>query len=452
MNKSVLSFKRIIEDTSNINSCIKALNLNLDSCFLCFIKLIEDAVFNYDSANDYTYLLKVSNYIERVYQKLTYKKQKEYKDLIYKMRKVCKRQIQNFDVCDRPIFERVCCNLSSLITNLIEHELVVSDDLTRVNQGDEYIITVDDVDARVLDDGLSVKTLESGNILLKVHIADPLVLYPYESEVMKNAKLRGETVYLEDDDSIPMIPDELSYEKLSLMKNRNRYTKTFCYEFDRHGNIVNYYFLNSTVRVDKKLTYDDMNELYKIGGLSKTDEEILGNFDLVVNYLKSMFKDVRVYEDTRIREILKGEKISNFAENLVSYTMILTGYMTAKYMSEKGLPYMYRCNKPKSIDLSATSLLTKEELIKLDQYLMKSFYSRNNVGHEKLNVPCYSHVTSPLRRFSDVLNMYCLNTCYFNTPTDKDIYNLEKEIIDTSNYINEHNNKLDIEIAKKLIK
>ncbi len=302
MNKSILSFKRIIDDTTNINSCIKALNLNLDSCFLCFIKLIEDAIFNYDSANDYSYLLKVSNYLERVYQKLSYKKQKEYRDLIYKMRKIYKRQIQNIDVIDRKIFERVCCNLNVIITELIEHEIVLKEDLNRCEQNEEYIITIDDSDSKVLDDGLSIKKLENGHILLKVHIADPLVLYPYESEVMKKAKLKGETIYLEDD-SIPMLPDDLSYDKLSLLQDRNRYTKTFCYEFDPHGNIVNYYFLNSTIRVNRRLTYDDMNELYEKGGKSKIEDENLANYDLIVNYLKTLFRDIRVYEDHKIREI-----------------------------------------------------------------------------------------------------------------------------------------------------
>ncbi len=451
MNKSILSFKRIIDDTTNINSCIKALNLNLDSCFLCFIKLIEDAIFNYDSANDYSYLLKVSNYLERVYQKLSYKKQKEYRDLIYKMRKIYKRQIQNIDVIDRKIFERVCCNLNVIITELIEHEIVLKEDLNRCEQNEEYIITIDDSDSKVLDDGLSIKKLENGHILLKVHIADPLVLYPYESEVMKKAKLKGETIYLEDD-SIPMLPDDLSYDKLSLLQDRNRYTKTFCYEFDPHGNIVNYYFLNSTIRVNRRLTYDDMNELYEKGGKSKIEDENLANYDLIVNYLKTMFRDIRVYEDNKIREIFRSAKISNFAENLVSYSMILTGYMTAKYMSEFGYPYMYRCNKIKKIDEKIIALMSKDEILKLEQFLMRSFYTKDNIGHEKLNVPMYSHITSPLRRFSDVLNMHSLDICYFNKPTDKDIYDLEKEIVDTSNYINSQNHKLEEEIAKKLVK
>ena len=96
--------------------------------------------------------------------------------------------------------------------------------------------------------------------------------------------------------------------------------------------------------------------------------------------------------------------------------------------------------------------MSKDEILKLEQFLMRSFYTKDNIGHEKLNVPMYSHITSPLRRFSDVLNMHSLDICYFNKPTDKDIYDLEKEIVDTSNYINSQNNKLEEEIAKKLVK
>ena len=101
MNQNVKRFKSIIEDTKNINACIKALNLNFDSCFLCFMLILEDAIIENKDYIDYQYITKVSNYLERVYQKLSIKKQKEYSDLIYKMKKVYKRQIQNINLDNR---------------------------------------------------------------------------------------------------------------------------------------------------------------------------------------------------------------------------------------------------------------------------------------------------------------------------------------------------------------
>jgi len=82
----------------------------------------------------------------------------------------------------------------------------------------------------------------------------------------------------------------------------------------------------------------------------------------------------------------------------------------------------------------------------------KSYYSRDNEGHMGLKVKYYSHVTSPLRRFADDVNLHAINTCYGKHPTDKEIYKLEREIDTTSDYINMQSNTIDECITKKLIK
>jgi len=451
-NKQINRFREIIENTSNINTCLKALNLEFDSCFLCFIGLLEDAILNYKLFIDYEYITKVSSYIERVYDKLSVKKRKEYLDLIYKIRKIYTRQIQNVGLNNRGYFKQVIKNLNELINDLKnKKEFVIKEELNREHQDSEYIITIDECDAKILDDGLSVKLLPNGNLLFKVHIADPLVLYPYESDIMKKAKLNIETIYNEND-SLPLIPDDLSLNKLSLLKDRNRYSKTFCYEFDRQGNIVNFYIENTVVMINKRHSYDSMNELYQNGGSCKEEEIALGYYDEIVKYLRVMFKNVRDYEKFKIKNFIFDEqKISSFSERLVSYAMVLTGYMTAKYMKEKGFPYAYRCNKLAVLDENIKARLSKDEIIKLEKFLSKSFYSRQNVGHEKLNVDTYSHVTSPLRRFVDDLNMHALDVCYFNKPNDQDIYNLEQEIDTTCSYINKQNDEYE-KTMKKLLK
>ena len=452
MDRSVLRFKYIIENTRNINTCIKALNLDISSSFLCFLKVLEDAICNYRANIDYSYIEKVSNYLERVYEKLSIKQQNEYSSIICKIRKIYRRQIQNIDTVNKNHFERVIINLGSLIKNYIQkNDLGISDTIERESQDDEYIITIDDTNAKVLDDGLSIRKLENGNLCFKVHIADPLVLYPYESEIMKKAKSNVETIYLADD-SIPMIPDSISYEKLSLTENRNRFGKTFCYEFDTQGNIVNFYIQNCFVKISEKHSYESMNELYKNGGNTQEEDSRLAYYDQIVTFLRTMFKDAKSYEEIKIKELIDSpSKRSSFSENLVSHAMILTGYMTAKYMREKGLPYVYRCHEFKSIDKTIQDSMSKEELIKLQQALSHSYYSRTNKGHQGLNVEQYSHVTSPLRRFCDDLNMYSLDTCYFKTPSDQDIYKLEEEIDKTCQYMNEENPNLDEE-TKVLIK
>ena len=125
--------------------------------------------------------------------------------------------------------------------------------------------------------------------------------------------------------------------------------------------------------------------------------------------------------------------------------MVLTGYMTAKYMGDNNYPFAYRCNKLAHIDDVIKQGLDKNAIVKLATILSKSFYTPNNLGHEKLHLDTYSHVTSPLRRFIDDLNMHALNICYFNKPNDKEIYYLQDEIKNTCNYVNK---ELDEKIKK----
>ena len=146
-----------------------------------------------------------------------------------------------------------------------------------------------------------------------------------------------------------------------------------------------------------------------------------------------------------------SDKTSSFADKLVSYSMILTGHMTSKYFYTNSLPYVYRCN---SIDQEWLNLLDEtigkcsspeeQKMLKIvKSHLPKSHYSIDNLGHTGLGLESYSHITSPLRRFPDILNMHALDTCYFDTPDDMDIYELEEEIKLVSSHSNLFNNTLD---------
>ena len=96
----------------------------------------------------------------------------------------------------------------------------------------DYIITIDDIDSTVLDDGISIERLKNGNIMFKVHITDPLGMYGYNSSIINDAKLRTTTIYNINPPS-QMLPSILSSNKLSLLKNKKRLAKSFCFEFSK---------------------------------------------------------------------------------------------------------------------------------------------------------------------------------------------------------------------------
>ena len=324
----------------------------------------------------------------------------------------------------------------------------------------EYIITIDDSNSQVLDDGISIFKLENGNILFKVHIADPLAIFPYKSDVIKDAKNRTTTIYKQDE-PIQMLPSILGSNKLSLMEDRKRLAKSFCFEYNQESGIVNFYIENTLINVNKRYTYDEVNELYKKGGTNKLESEMFLLYDEIVTYLKKVFQNAKLYEEIKQENIIGHyQKMNSFSENLVSYSMMFTGYMTAKYFSDNKLPFAYRCHQydPKwqqLLDQYKDNLDSKESkklLTEIKSMFPKSYYSGENVGHMGLKIPCYSHITSPLRRFADILDMHALNICYFQIPRDKELYKLEQEINLTCSYLNMQSNSIDEYLAKMKVK
>ena len=155
-----------------------------------------------------------------------------------------------------------------------------------------------------------------------------------------------------------------------------------------------------------------------------------------------------------------NQKNTGFAENLVNHLMMFTGYKTAEYFYKNNLPFVYRCHQ---IDhkwneyLEQCMRIQDEEVYKnmlkeIKGKIPKSYYSSENIGHFGLKIPNYSHITSPLRRFCDILNMHCINTCYFKIPTDKQIYQLEREVKVTAEYLNMQNNSIEEYLNKGKIK
>ena len=609
MNKSnLLRVKEIIETSKNIECCMKSLNLDIYSSFMCFYCLLGEGIFSYDQDENYEFLIKTVFYLQILYQKLSPNKKKLYRPKLQKIRKLYKDSLSFVDSYNKEYYKNVFLYLDNLLNNkkkeiediqnednlyellyevifslksleyldvLIEKipniinskqdeipiflkvlEAYLNDvkteklenknsyysrvlnkflheetfDLTNkmrdiilnnlndflngyknISKEDlemikniiahikkqcaldnynidkseyilskrdlhslekfnkmidkrvflkEYIITIDDSNSQVLDDGISIFKLENGNILFKVHIADPLAIFPYKSDVIQDAKNRTTTIYTSDE-PIQMLPNILGSNKLSLMEDRKRLAKSFCFEYNQESGIVNFYIENTLIIVSKRYTYEDINELYKKGGTNKNEEEMFLLYDEIITYLKKVFQNAKLYEEIKQENIIGHyQKMNSFSENLVSYSMMFTGYMTAKYFSDNKLPFAYRCHQydPKwqqLLDQYKDNLDSKESkklLTEIKSMFPKSYYSGENVGHMGLKIPCYSHITSPLRRFADILDMHALNICYFQIPRDKELYKLEQEIDLTCSYLNMQSNSIDEYLTKMKVK
>ena len=315
---------------------------------------------------------------------------------------------------------------------------------------DDYILTFDSEDAKEIDDALSVKILENGNYLLGVHIADPLSLIDINSIIADEAEERTTSIYLENE-TYSMFPIELSGDLLSLQEGKYRNARSYYFEMDKLGNIINYKFYKSLIKVNRNMTYNDFNKIILSNKDNNNLSKTIKNLGNISNYLRKYYNEDELYyklnrtekniTNTNIVGISNGEKV-------VESAMVFTNFMVAKHFKENNLPFIYRnhvINKEMQKKLEQLKQnISKEENVQeylnyiemLKNIYPKAMYELECRGHYGLGINYYSHVTSPLRRFSDVIASYCLDEFYFDEYDDKKIEKAKQKILKCSKKIN----------------
>lgn len=329
---------------------------------------------------------------------------------------------------------------------------------------DDYVITIDKRKADEIDDALSCKKLPNGNYLLGVHIASVLSYYPYDSLMIDTAISRTQTIYLprmycnEDKEQckiIPIFPFEFSTNRASLLPNQPRYTRSYYYEIDNEGNVVNEKYIKSIIKSNKKTTYEEVNKVLEHGTSDTEFEETVLNLQAVTELLDKKYKPSEFYE--KIKESnddysdLRVKRVGS--EKIVYQAMLLTGNRVANYFanSKEGYPCLYRVhetneNNNKKLEAMIENLTATyggDQYRKLYQ-LLEGIYPKGWYGiegkHNGLGLDHYCHCTSALRRGPDIVVEHALEICYDNNPTDKEIAKLEAEI---KRRVTEINSKLD---------
>lgn len=140
---------------------------------------------------------------------------------------------------------------------------------------DDYIITIDGLNAKEIDDALSIKKLENGNYLLGVHIASVLGYLSYKSPSVVEAISRSSSIYLpgrcchieglECDGLIPIFPYQFSASSASLVQGKPRLTNSYFFEIDNHGDVVDSDFRKTVISNSKKCSYQEINDVIKKG-------------------------------------------------------------------------------------------------------------------------------------------------------------------------------------------
>ncbi len=351
---------------------------------------------------------------------------------------------------------------------LITNEVTPDEISGRVDLRDKTIFTIDGSDTKDIDDALSLEILDNGNYLLGVHIADVSYYVRENSRLDEEAFKRGTSVYLADR-VIPMLPHKLSNGICSLNPDVNRLTISCIMEINAKGEVVDYNILESVIRSKKQMTYENVNKILEKNIIPKGYEdykEVLNKMHDLSQILRDN-KKRRGFIDFEIDESKivvndKGEAVDvvlrdrGIGEKIIEDFMIVANETVAATIYFMELPFVYRVHgkpneekvnqfldfikvlgykidvKKKNYDSKTMqeilkNLKDKKEFLILSKLMLRSMqkaiYDNNNIGHFGIASKCYTHFTSPIRRYPDTTVHRLLRTYLFKNKIDQDTIN-----------------------------
>ncbi|HGI4736879.1 TPA: ribonuclease R [Streptococcus agalactiae] len=333
--------------------------------------------------------------------------------------------------------------------NAIPDAPTEKDLIGRVDLRQEVTFTIDGADAKDLDDAVHIKLLDNGHFELGVHIADVSYYVTEGSALNREALSRGTSVYVTDR-VVPMLPERLSNGICSLNPNLDRLTQSCIMEIDQNGRVVNHQITQSVINTTYRMTYTAVNDI--IAG----DEEICSEYESIVSSVQHMVTLHHTLEAMRTRrgalnfdtseaKIMVNDKgmpvdivIRNrgIAERMIESFMLAANETVAEHYARLKLPFIYRIHEePKAeklqkfidyasvfgVQIQGTATKITQSALQdfmkkvqeqpgsevLSMMLLRSMqqarYSEHNHGHYGLAAEYYTHFTSPIRRYPDLL-------------------------------------------------
>ena len=346
---------------------------------------------------------------------------------------------------------------------IIEHAKLVkapkTGEMTGRKQINDYIISIDSEKAYEIDDALSCVKLDNGNYLLGVHISSVLSYFPYDSEIVQGAIERNQSIYLHkkfqledgtESKTIPIFPYEFSTDTGSLISGKPKFARSYYYEIDKDGNIVNEIFYKSIIVNSRRTNFDELNKALQEGTDDKQFEETIRNLKVVTDMLASKNKAAYLYEqikeNTEDYADLRVKKSG--AQNIVYQAMMLTGHRVAEFFARNNYPFIYRVHEVNEENAEKLQFLIEtlnksyggQQFEKLYHILEgvypKGWYAMEG-RHSGLGLDHYCHCTSGLRRAADIVAEHALEVCYDKTPTEEELEELRRDIEEKIKIIND---------------
>ncbi len=330
-------------------------------------------------------------------------------------------------------------------------ETISEDELEgRRDLRDEMIVTIDGADAKDLDDAVSVKQLNNGNYKLGVYIADVSYYVREGSPIDVEAFERGTSVYLVDR-VIPMIPHRLSNGICSLNPQVDRLTLGCEMEITSTGEVVNHEIFQSVIRTTERMTYSDVNKI-----LVDHDGELRKRYELLVPMFENMeklaeilrgkrmgrgaidfdFKEAKVVvdEEGKAFDVVLRER--SVAERLIEEFMLAANETIAEHFHWMDVPFIHRIHEdpddgklqnffeflgglgikvkgtanevhPQALQKVLEDIKGEPEEMIVSKLMLRSMkqakYDPQSIGHFGLATEFYTHFTSPIRRYPDLI-------------------------------------------------
>ncbi|MFB6498584.1 ribonuclease R [Bacillus haynesii] len=336
----------------------------------------------------------------------------------------------------------------------------------RRNLRDQTIVTIDGADAKDLDDAVTVTKLKNGHYKLGVHIADVSHYVTEGSPIDQEAYERGTSVYLVDR-VIPMIPHRLSNGICSLNPKVDRLTLSCEMLINPQGQVVEHEIFQSVIKTTERMTYSDVNKI-----LVDDDEELKQKYEALVPMFKDMedlaailrgkrmergavdfdFKEAKVLvdEEGKAKDVVLRERST--AEKLIEEFMLVANETVAEHFHWMNVPFIYRIHEdpdqeklqrflefvttfgyvvkgtagsihPKALQSVLEEVRDRPEEAVISTVMLRSMkqakYDPQSLGHFGLSTEFYTHFTSPIRRYPDLIVHRLIRTYLIQGKTDE---------------------------------
>lgn len=349
----------------------------------------------------------------------------------------------------------------------------------------ETIVTIDGADAKDLDDAVRVEKLENGNFLLGVYIADVSYYVTEHSAIDKEALERGTSVYLVDR-VIPMIPHRLSNGICSLNRGVDRLTLSCEMEINEYGEVVSHEIFEAVIRTTERMTYEAVNKI-----LVNKDEQLREKYKPLVPLFEEMeelaqvlrkkrmkrgaidfdFKEAQVIvdEEGTATDVVIRER--SVGERLIEEFMLCANETIAEHFHWLDVPFIHRIHeapdesklehffeflaglgyvvKGTANDVHPLELQKVLERVKgeteemvISKLMLRSMkqakYDPISIGHFGLSTDFYTHFTSPIRRYPDLIVHRLIRTYLINGKlNDKTLKYWKKQLPDIAKHASE---------------